>query len=182
MNIWASNFVKLDPGSAKLFQCQNSPQNQPIQRQEIGRIRRSTNKNLGILETWKLEKKYFTTEFKTPTGSVLEGKSPQFQGNPSWWNIILIGSVYGIFTYMKTMKINHENVGEYTVRPMDPSWVYTLPFETSGTADSALLLIVQLPDPTHNPSVITWICPDGRFLLNTLSWLVNLPPPNAPPT
>ena len=26
---------------------------------------------------------------------------------------------YGIFNYMKTIKINHENVGKYTVRPMD---------------------------------------------------------------
>ena len=26
----------------------------------------------------------------------------------------------GIFTYMKTIKINHSNVGKYNVRPMDP--------------------------------------------------------------
>ena len=27
--------------------------------------------------------------------------------------------MYGIFTYMKTIKINHPWIGKYTVRPMD---------------------------------------------------------------
>ena len=32
--------------------------------------------------------------------------------------------MYGIFTYMKTIKINHENVGKYDTSQshVDPSW------------------------------------------------------------
>ena len=38
---------------------------------------------------------------------------------------------------MKTIQINHENVGKYTVRPMDPSWV--LEEETSQKSPTKLV-------------------------------------------
>ena len=43
----------------------------------------------------------------------------------------------GIYTYMKTIKINHSWIGKYTVRPMGPSWV------TSPTRSSECLEFVR---------------------------------------